>query len=72
MSKSFIYENKAEFKHIIRILNTNLEGKKLVAYSLTAIKGIGIRYAHAVCRAAKVPLNTRAGELDEGTWEKIT
>ena len=72
MSQSFIYENTVEFKHIIRILNTNLDGKKKVAYALTAIKGIGRRIAHLICKLAKVNLNLRAGEIGEDTWKKIT
>ena len=72
MSQSFIYENTAEFKHIIRVLNTNLDGKKKVAYSLTAIRGIGRRIAHLICKLAKVNLNLRAGEINEETWKKIT
>ena len=72
MSQSFIYENTVEFKHIIRVLNTNLDGKKKVAYSLTAIKGLGRRIAHLICKLAKVNLNLRAGEISEETWKKIT
>ena len=72
MSQSFIYENTAEFKHIIRVLNTNLDGKKKVAYALTAIRGIGRRIAHLICKLAKVNLNLRAGEIGEETWKKIT
>lgn len=71
MSQSFIYENTAEFKHIIRVLNTNLDGKKKVAYAMTAIRGIGRRIAHLICKLAKVNLNLRAGEINEETWKKI-
>lgn len=71
MSQSFIYENTAEFKHIIRVLNTNLDGKRKVAYALTAIRGIGRRIAHLICKLAKVNLKLRAGEISEETWKKI-
>jgi small subunit ribosomal protein S18e len=53
------------------VLNTNLEGKRKVAFSLTAIRGIGPRLAHLICKIAKVNLNSRAGEIGEETWEKI-
>ena len=52
-------------------MNTNLEGKRKAAYSLTAIRGIGPRLAHLICKIAKVNLNSRAGEIGEETWEKI-
>ena len=71
MSQSFIYENTVEFKHIIRVLNTNLDGKKKVAYALAAIKGLGRRIAHLICKLAKVNLSLRAGEISEETWKKI-
>lgn len=37
---SLVYERAAEFKHIIRILNTNVEGKRKAVF---ALKGIGPR-----------------------------
>lgn len=54
------------------MLNTNLDGKRKVAYALTAVRGIGPRMAHLICKIAKVNLNSRAGEIGEETWEKIT
>ena len=32
------------FQHILRVLNTNIEGKTSVMFALTSIKGIGRRY----------------------------
>ncbi len=31
-------QEKGEFQHVIRILNTNVEGKRTVLYALTKIK----------------------------------
>ena len=31
------------FQHILRVLNTNIEGKTSVMFALTSIKGIGRR-----------------------------
>lgn len=61
MSLSFIYEEPESFKHIIRLCNTNIEGKKVVANALTAIRGIGRRMAHMICKVAKVDVTIRAG-----------
>ena len=33
------------FQHILRVLNTNIEGKTSVMFALTSIKGIGRRYS---------------------------
>ena len=53
-------------------MNTNIEGKRRIAYSLTAIKGVGRRLAHLVCKLAKVDLTKRAGEIGEESWEEIS
>ncbi len=31
---SLIYEKGADFKHILRILNTNIEGRRKIVYGL--------------------------------------
>ena len=30
-----------EFQHILRVLNTNIDGKEKIMYALTAIRGVG-------------------------------
>ena len=59
------------FQHILRVLNTNIEGKTNVMFALTSIKGIGRRYANIVLKKADIPLSKRAGELTEEDVEKI-
>ncbi len=60
-----------QFQHIIRLLNTNIDGKRNVMYALTAIKGVGRRYANIVCKKADVDLTKRAGELTNEDLERI-
>ena len=48
-----------EFQHILRVLNTNVDGKQNVMYAITAIKGIGRRFANIVCKKAEVDLRKR-------------
>nr|3JBN_S Chain S, 40S ribosomal protein uS13 [Plasmodium falciparum 3D7]3JBO_S Chain S, 40S ribosomal protein uS13 [Plasmodium falciparum 3D7]3JBP_S Chain S, 40S ribosomal protein uS13 [Plasmodium falciparum 3D7] len=55
-------------QHILRILNTNVDGKEKVIIALTAIKGIGKRMATVICKQANVDPTKRAGEL---TTEEI-
>jgi len=59
------------FQQNIRVLNTNVDGKTNAMYALTAIKGIGRRYANIVMKKADIPLNKRAGELTEEEVEKL-
>lgn len=46
-------------KHILRLLNTNVDGKRKIMYALTEIKGVGRRYANLVCKKADVDLTKR-------------
>eukprot|EP00301_Raphidiophrys_heterophryoidea_P005176 c12204_g1_i1.p2 GENE.c12204_g1_i1~~c12204_g1_i1.p2 ORF type:complete len:166 (-),score=42.03 c12204_g1_i1:194-691(-) len=59
------------FTHILRLHNTNIDGKVKIAFALTAIKGIGRRFANLVCKMADVDLNKRAGELNEDEQQRI-
>merc|ERR1711997_1360528 len=60
-----------KFQHILRVMNTNIDGKRNIMFAMTAIKGIGRRYAHVVCKKADVDLTKRAGELSEEEVERI-
>merc|ERR1712083_640939 len=59
------------FQHILRVMNTNIDGKKNIMFAITAIKGVGRRYANLVLKKADIDLNKRAGELSEEEVEKI-
>lgn len=54
---------KSNFQYILRLLNTNVEGKQKVMYALTKIKGVGRRYSNLVCKKADVDLNKRYEQL---------
>ena len=43
----------------MRLLNTNVDGKRKIMYALTEIKGVGRRYSNIVCKKADVDLNKR-------------
>ena len=47
------------FQHILRLLNTNIDGKRKIMYALTEIKGVGRRYSNVVCKKADVDLAKR-------------
>lgn len=54
-----------KFQHILRIMNTNIDGKTKVMFAMTAIKGMGRRYSNIVLKKADIDLTKRAGELSE-------
>lgn len=50
---------KSNFQYILRLLNTNVDGKQKIMYALARIKGVGRRYSNLVCKKADVDLNKR-------------
>ncbi|KAJ5477625.1 hypothetical protein N7530_003134, partial [Penicillium desertorum] len=62
---------KTNFQFILRLLNTNVDGKQKIMYALTQIKGVGRRYSNLVCKKADVDLTKRAGELTTEELERI-
>lgn len=46
-------------------MGTNIDGKRKVVTAMTAIKGVGRRYANIVLKKADVDLTKRAGECTE-------
>ncbi|KAM0154528.1 hypothetical protein ACHAPF_010983 [Botrytis cinerea] len=77
---SLVTGEKSNFQYILRLLNTNVEGKQKVMFALTKIKasihhsyrlGVGRRYSNLVCKKADVDLNKRAGELTSEELERI-
>ena len=51
-------------KHIIRVANTDLVGKKAIGVAMKKIKGIDVMFSNMVCKIANVDINKRAGLLN--------
>jgi ribosomal protein S13 len=56
---ALVVPDKNAFQHILRLLNTNVDGKEKVMFALTRIKGVGRRYSNIVIKKADVDLNKR-------------
>lgn len=65
------YMQSPSFQYILRILNTNVDGRKKVVYALTAIPGVGRRISNLICKKAEVDLTKRAGELSPEEIERV-
>lgn len=52
-----------DFQHILRILNTNIDGRRKCWIALTSIAGIGRRFAILICKKAEVDITKRYGFL---------
>jgi len=59
------------FKYVVRISNTDLNGKDQLFYALQKIKGIGINTAIAICRLAGFHPYTKLGSLSDEDIKKI-
>ena len=60
-----------DFQHILRVLNTNVDGRTKVMYALTQFRGIGRRFANVVCKKAEIDMGKRAGELSAAELESL-
>ena len=47
------------FQHILRVLNTNVDGKQKIMYAITAIKGISRRFSNLACKKGEVDMKKR-------------
>eukprot|EP00187_Rhodella_violacea_P001810 CAMPEP_0174885084 /NCGR_PEP_ID=MMETSP0167-20121228/466_1 /TAXON_ID=38298 /ORGANISM="Rhodella maculata, Strain CCMP736" /LENGTH=154 /DNA_ID=CAMNT_0016120589 /DNA_START=22 /DNA_END=486 /DNA_ORIENTATION=+ len=59
------------FQHILRVLNTNIDGRQKIMFALTSIKGVGRRFSNLVCKKADIDLNKRAGELSNDEIDRV-
>lgn len=64
-------EHDKDFKYIVRIANTDINGEKNVIYGLTMIKGIGLHMANLIADKTEIDRYTKIGDLDDKKIEKI-
>jgi small subunit ribosomal protein S13 len=60
-----------EFRQILRVSGTSVDGTKKLVYGLTKIRGIGASYAIAVVRASELRPEMRMGDLSEAEVQKL-
>jgi small subunit ribosomal protein S13 len=59
------------FRYIVRIMNTDLDGNRSIGDSIRKIKGIGFIFANAVCIKAGVNKSAKTGELPEADVKRL-
>jgi small subunit ribosomal protein S13 len=64
-------EEQSDFRFIVRIANTDLDGAKSVVTALPGIKGIGKRLAEIVCDRTNVSRKDKIGDLSEEQTDEI-
>lgn len=60
-----------EFRHIVRIVETDLDGALKINNALSNIKGVGIGLADIIIKKAGVSPDARVGFISEDEIEKI-
>ncbi len=60
-----------DFQFLVRIVNTDLDGKKNVVNALTGIKGVNDRLSRVIATEAGVPMDVRIGELSDADVDKL-
>lgn len=60
-----------EFRHIVRIAETDLDGTLKINHALSNIKGVGLGLADVVIKKAGVSPEARIGFLSEAEVEKL-
>ena len=70
--KSHKKEGKSkDFKYIVRISNTDIDGDKNVVYGIKSIKGIGAHMANLIANESKINKNLKIGDLKDQDIEKL-
>ena len=60
-----------DFKYIVRLANTDLDGHKTVRFGLTGVKGIGRRTATTLAKRLNLDLDKKMGNLTDEEVEKL-
>jgi len=60
-----------DFKYIVRISNTDVNGEKNIVYGLSSIKGIGVHMANLIADQAEVDKKILIGNLNDSQISKI-
>lgn len=60
-----------EFKYIVRLHGTSLDGTKMLPYALCDIKGVGIRVAQAIVKKVGLDPNLRLGNLSDAEIKRL-
>lgn len=60
-----------DFKHLVRVANTDLDGSKPLIQAIQKIVGVGPIYANMVCKLSKLDKQSKTGELSDADVKKI-
>ena len=62
---SLVLQNPNDFTPLLRVQNTNINGKQKAPFGIRQIRGVGRRFAILALKIAQVDVNKRSGEMTE-------
>jgi small subunit ribosomal protein S13 len=65
------HDKDPDFKYIVRLSNTDINGEKNILHGLTTIKGIGLHISTLITDEAKIDRNMKIGKLKDAQIEKL-
>jgi small subunit ribosomal protein S13 len=66
-----VVPDNPNFRYIVRIANTDLDGTRPAALALTGVRGVGLRIAEVACRLADINATEMIGNLPETMVEGL-
>ncbi len=69
--QQYVEKEAANFRYIVRIANTDLDGKRQLIMGLQKIKGVSFMMANAYCALANLNSTRRVGDLPEEEVQKL-
>ncbi len=71
MEEQKYQESQDDFRHLVRIANTDLDGSKPLYHSLAKIKGISYAFANAIVVVSNLNRIKKIGELSDAETKAI-
>lgn len=66
-----IVDHDPDFKYIVRLSNTDINGEKNVIYGITTVKGIGLHIASLITDKTGINRYMKIGDLSDAQIEKL-
>ena len=66
-----IIDHGPDFKYIVRLSNTDINGEKNVIYGITTVKGIGLHIASLITDKTGINRYMKIGDLSDAQIEKL-
>ena len=66
-----VIPDNPNFRYIVRVANTDLDGTRPTALALTGVRGVGLRIAEVACRLSDVNASEMIGNLPEPTVDGL-